>query len=117
MNIRAQVLQKTFHVGFSEEHDVVHAAKRGNELGASVFIEDWAAGPLEVADAGIGIHADNKNVTFAARTFKITNMSDVQRIKTAVGKDDALAMALVFREFHAQQVSRNDFGSSLAHNL
>jgi hypothetical protein len=44
-------------------------------------------------------------------------MSDVQRIKTAVGKDDALAVALVFREFHAKHISRNDFGSSLAHNL
>jgi hypothetical protein len=117
VDIRAQFFQKSFNVGFGEEHNVIHAAKRGNELRAGAFVKHGAAGSFEIAHAGIVIHADNQNVTFAARTFKITNVSDVESIKAAVGKDDATAVALVFRKSHAKHISRDDFESSLTHDL
>src|SRR5467141_264986 len=85
VDIRAQFFQQGFHIRFGEEHDVIHATKCGNELGTRVFIEDGSSRPFEIADAGIGIHADHENVAFAPGTFEITNMPDVQRIKTAVG--------------------------------
>src|SRR5260370_1091256 len=44
-------------------------------------------------------------------------MSDVQRIKTAVGKNDAPAVALVFGESLAQHITSHDFGGGLAHHL
>src|SRR5260370_9731606 len=44
-------------------------------------------------------------------------MSDVQRIKTAVGKNDAPAVALVFGESLAQHITSHDFGCGLAHHL
>src|SRR5258708_6006772 len=70
-----------------------------------------------MADAGIGIHAHNENVAFTARTFKITNMSDVQNVEAAIGKDDALAVALVLRELLAELIARDDFGGAFAHVL
>src|SRR6266849_11139600 len=82
-----------------------------------MFIEDGAAGPLEIANTGIGIHTENKNVALAPGAFEITNMSDVQRIKAAVGQDDAPALALMFRESLAQHIPRDDFGSGLTHDL
>src|SRR5260370_34404230 len=44
-------------------------------------------------------------------------MSDVQRIKTAVGKNDMLATTLVFGESLGQHIASHDFGSGLAHHL
>src|SRR5712692_6006720 len=44
VDIREKPFQKRLDVRFSEEHDVIHAAKRSNELRAGIFIEDGAAG-------------------------------------------------------------------------
>jgi len=82
-----------------------------------VFIEDGAAGPFQVANGGVGIHTDNKDIALAPGTFEITNMSDVQSVKTAVGKDDALALALVLSEILTQHFPGDDFGSGVAHDL
>src|SRR5882762_4580040 len=78
VNVRPQLFQEYFHIDFGEEHDVVYAAERRNELCASVFIENRPAWPLQAAHAGIGIHANHENIAFAARTFEIADMADVQ---------------------------------------
>src|SRR6266581_388402 len=80
-------------------------------------MEDGTAWPFQIADAGIAIHAYNEDVAFATGAFEISNVSDVQRIKAAVGKDDAPSVPLVFRELLAQNISSDDFGGGLAHNL
>src|SRR5260370_29106745 len=45
------------------------------------------------------------------------NVGGMKGIKTAVGKDEALAAALVFGEFLAQHITRDEFGSGFAHDL
>ncbi len=117
VDIGAEFFKKGFHVGFGKEHDEIHAAKRGDEMGTRVFIEDGTAGALQLADAGIRIHADNKDVAFAARAFEITNMSDVQGVKASVGENDPPTATLVVREFLAQHISRDNFGSGFTHDL
>src|SRR5260370_21679469 len=116
MDIRAQFFQKGFHCGCVEEHDVIHAAKRGNKLCAGIFSEDGAARSFQIEDAGIGIYTDDKKVAFAPGTFEISNMSDVERIKADVGKNDVPSVPLVFSELLEQHVLRDDFGGGLAHN-
>src|SRR2546430_8023763 len=44
-------------------------------------------------------------------------MSDVQGVKTAVGKHHAPAVALMLRDLLSQYCSRNNFGNSFAHKL
>ncbi len=117
VDVRVKFFQKSLHVGFREEYDVIHTAKRGNELRAGILIEDGTAGPLEMADAGICIHAHDENVPFAPGAFEITNMSDVQGVEATVGKNDSPAVAFVFRKLFAQHVWRHDFGGGLAHHL
>src|SRR5207245_1762396 len=117
VNVRTQLFEQSFDIRFGEEHNVIHRPERGNDLGASIFIENRAACSLEVAYAGIGIHTDNEDVAYAASAFQITNVADVERIKTAVGEDDLLTLAPVFGDFRAQHVPSNDFGSSFAHAL
>ena len=116
VNVGPQIFQEGFDVGFGEEHDVVHAAERRNEAGPRALIENRPAGALQIAHAGIAIYADHENIAFAAGAVEIADVSDVQRIEAAVRQDDALAAALVLRELLAESVTRNDFGSSLAHD-
>jgi hypothetical protein len=71
---------------------------------AGVLIEDGAAWPFEMADTGIRIHAHDENVPFAPGAFKITNMTDVQRVEATVGKNDSLAATFEFRKFFAQWI-------------
>ena len=116
VNVGPQLFQERFDVGFGEEHDVVYAAEGRHELRARAFIEDRPAGSLQVADAGIDVHANDQNIAFAARAFEITNMPDVKHIEAAVRQNDALAAALVFRESLAERITGNDLGRGLAHD-
>ena len=117
VDIGAKYFQKHFDVGLDKEHNIIHATKRGDELGARAFVEDGAAGPFELADAGIRVDADNENIAFAPRAFEITDMSDVQRVKTTIRKDNALALAPVFSKLLSQCFTRDDFGCGLTHDL
>src|SRR5580704_5305398 len=47
MDIGAQYFQKRFHVGFGEEHDVIYALERRDELRARAFVQDRTAGPFQ----------------------------------------------------------------------
>jgi len=116
VNVGPQLFQERFDIGFGEEHDVVYAAERCHELRARVFIENRPAGPFQIAHTGIGVHANDQNIAFAARAFEIANVPDVQRIEAAVREDDAPAMALVFLEFLAEYTLRHDFGTGFAHD-
>src|SRR6266851_172211 len=44
-------------------------------------------------------------------------MANVQRVKTAIGKDDAPALTLMFRNSFEQYTPRDDFGFGFAHGL
>src|ERR1700694_2660888 len=77
MYIRPQLCQKSLHVGFGEKHDVIDATKRGDKQRAGVFIEDGPARSFQIADAGVGVHADDKKVTFAAGALQISKWATI----------------------------------------
>src|ERR1700730_11412941 len=116
MDVGTRLFEERFDVGFNKKHDVIYAAEGGHELCARAFVENWPAGPLLIADAGISVHANDQNIAFATGAFKIADMPDVQRIEAAVREDDAPALALVFHEFLTEHFSRHDFGSGFAHD-
>src|SRR5260370_30541861 len=98
VDVRAKFFQKSFDVRLGEQDDKIHAAKCGNELRAGILIEDGTAGTLEMADAGICIHAHDENVPFAPGAFEITNMRDVQGVEATVGKNNSPAAAIGVRK-------------------
>src|SRR6267143_1017986 len=51
VHIRAQFFQQGFDVGFGEEHDAIHAAKRRDQVGTRVLIQDGTTMPFQMADA------------------------------------------------------------------
>ena len=115
MDIRKKFLKQLFHVGFREKQDEIDSANCGDQLGAGLLVENGAAGAFEVAKTGIGIYRDDEDVTFALGAFEIANVADVERVKAAVGENDALASLLGFTEQGAKFVARNDFGLGSAH--
>jgi len=116
VNIGSQIFQESFHVGFGEEQDVVHAAKRRDELCARVLNENRPPRTFQTANARIRINADDQNIAFTPRALQITDVSHVQRVEATVGENNTLAAALILRDFLPKQFTRHDFGSGLAHD-
>src|SRR6266481_244923 len=117
VNVRAKVFEQTLDGRFAEDDDVIDGVESRHEEGASIFVEDRTAGAFQSADDRVRVDADDENVTFAAGTFEITDMADVQCIKAAVGENDALSALFVLRQFAAEPFARNDLGFSAAHKL
>jgi hypothetical protein len=95
VNVGAKVFEQRFNTRFAEDDDVVNDAESRNEKGPSAFAKDRAAGTFQFADAGVRVDAHDEDVAFTAGAFKITDVADVQRIKTPVGKNDALGAIFV----------------------
>ena len=97
VNVRAQVFEQGLDARFAEQNHVINGAKRSDKKRAGVFIKNGTTGAFQRTDAGVCVDADDEDVAFAARAFEITNMADVKRIETTVGKNDALRAFLVLR--------------------
>ncbi len=68
-----------------------------------------------MADAGVGVDANDEDIAFAARSFKVADVAGVQRVKTPVRENDAAAVASVIGEEFAKLFTPDDFGSGGAH--
>jgi len=115
VNVRKEILEQLFHIGFRENQDEVDSANCGDELSTGLLVEDRTASAFQVTKAGIGIHGDDKDVALAPGTFKVADVADVERVKAAVGENDALASLLGFTNQGAKFVARDDFGLGSAH--
>src|SRR4029077_4449923 len=71
VNVRKEILEQLFHVGFRENQDEVDSANCGDELSTGLLVEDRTASAFQVTKAGIGIHGDDKDVALAPGTFKV----------------------------------------------
>src|SRR6266849_4448006 len=115
VNVGAQFFEKFFDIGFGENDDVVYVAESGDEKGAGVFVENGAAGAFEGADAGIGIDGDDEEIAFGFCSGEIAGVTNVERIKDAVGEDDALATLFGGPQLSRQVFSCDDFFVGFAH--
>ena len=115
MNVWAKVFEQRLNARLTKQHDVIDSAKRGNEESASVFSEDGTTRTFQSAYARIRIDADDEDVAFAARTFQKTDVADMKRIETTVGKNDALTAFLMLRQFISKALAGKDLGCSVAH--
>src|SRR5260370_37153781 len=53
MNVRAQVLQKGFHIRLAEEQNIVDRSQRADQRGTGRFGQDRSTGAFQGADARI----------------------------------------------------------------
>ena len=68
-----------------------------------------------MANAGIAVYGDYQDVAFSASAFEISDVSDVQRVETAVGEDDLCACAFMLGEELAETLAGDDFRCGVAH--
>src|SRR5579859_2341207 len=115
MNVRAKIFEQRLNARLAKPHDVIDGSKRGDEESASLFREDGTARTFQSAYARIRVDADDEDVAFAARAFQKTDVADVKRIETTVGKNDALTALLMLRQFISKALAGNDLGCSVAH--
>src|SRR6185437_6420241 len=99
----------------AKQHDVIDSSKGGNEESSGVFSEDGTTGAFQSAHARIRIDAHDEDVPFAARAFQIADMADVERIETTIGKNDALPVLFMLRQFISEPLAGNDLGCGVAH--
>src|SRR6185437_9798902 len=69
--------------GLIEEHDVIHAFERGQDLGALLLGDDRTARAFAAADAGVGVDGDEEDVAEEA--------GSLQRLQEA-GAAEAVAL-------------------------
>ena len=117
VDVGTQVVEELLDVGLAEKHDVIDSAESGDQRGSGGLWKNWAAGPFQGANAGIGIHGDDQEVAFAARAFEIADVPDVQGVEAAVGEDNFAAVALVAGKDSAEFFAGDDFGFGGAHSL
>ncbi len=110
VNVRAQIFEEGFDIGFREEQDEIDIAQRGHQQSAGLLVEDRAAGSFQAVDTGIGIDGDDEDIAFAFRPREIADVANMKSIETAVGQDDALALALEIPDGRADEFTRLDFG-------
>lgn len=117
VNVGAQFLEQLFDVGFFEEDDEINVTQGSDEFGAGVFVQNGATGTFQAENAGIGIYTDDEDVTFLPGAGEIAHMADVECIEAAVGKDDALAVALGSIEEKLESLARFNFGFGFTHEI
>jgi hypothetical protein len=91
VDVGTQFAQERLDIWLVENQDVVHGFKSGDKLGASAFGENGTAGTFQAPLTGIGIDSDDEDIAFAPGSGKVTDVADVEHVKTSIGKDDALA--------------------------
>src|SRR5271155_4649562 len=62
VDIRAERLEKGFDICLVEDDDAIYGGESGDELGAAAFVHHGAAGPAQLARAGVGIDADDEQI-------------------------------------------------------
>src|SRR5579859_85325 len=77
VHVGTHEFEKRLDVRLAEQDNVIDGAQRSDKTGARWFGQDRPPGSLQCTHAGIGIHRDYKDVSFAPRSFEVPNVSDV----------------------------------------
>src|ERR1700746_1174427 len=117
MYIRPEILEQRFHVWLGKDYDVIHVAQGGNQLGAGLLVQNGPPGSLEAAYTGVGIYTYHEKVSFPLCSCQVSNVADVQSIKTSVRKDHTPSAPLCSLEQGFQFRPVDNFGLGRPHTL
>lgn len=81
--------------GLAENHDAVHALKRGKNFRAFVFWKNRPTRAFEFSDARVAIDANDKRFAEGAGLFEALNVTGMEQVKAAVGENDAASIAFL----------------------
>jgi hypothetical protein len=78
-----------------ENDDAVNALERGEDFRAFPFGDDGTPFAFQLPNARIAVQSDDQNVTQFPRLLEYAYVSRVEKIKAAVGKNDAAGVAFL----------------------
>jgi hypothetical protein len=76
-----------------ENHYRVNGFQCRENLRAPALGDDWAAGALQLPDAGVAVQPDDEHIAQLASTLEAAYVTWVKQVKAAVGEDHAAAVA------------------------
>ncbi len=79
-----------------EENQRIDEPEGGEKGGAPILGDQRSIGPLEAADALVGIEADHKPIAQRASAGKIRDMAGMDQVEAAVRKDETEAARAAF---------------------
>ena len=107
-NAREKASDEVAGRGGVEDGDVVHGGEGGEDFSALVLGHDGATGAFEGADACVAIDGDDEKVAERAGLLETTDVAGMEKVKTAVGEDDATGVAFGVGNGENQVVLRED---------
>lgn len=109
-NIRLKVRDESLRIGLIEQHDIVHACQRRQDLCPLSFRDNGPSRSLAQPPHGsVRIHTDHEKIAQVPGGLKIARMPDVHEIETPIGEHNAPALRTVLFENGYQIGSISDF--------
>src|SRR5579859_802794 len=92
MYVGAEVLEDARRGRVIENQNVVRGFQRRDELRARLSRKQRPPFTLQLSHRPVAVHSHHQDVALFFRPLKIANVSDVQQIKTTVGKNNPLPL-------------------------
>src|SRR5579884_881625 len=108
-DVGAQRLDDPLRCIRAEQNDIVDTSKRRQNLRPLSVGNNRPGAPLQSADRRVGVHCDDETISERPGGGQISNMPDMQKIKTAVGKDNLLPLPLERADFFLKGGEGNAF--------
>jgi hypothetical protein len=91
-----------------KDENRVDTLEAGKNFGALLLRNDGTAGPLEGANAGVAVDADDEEIAEGAGRFEAANVAGMQKIEAAIGEDEFAAVAFLASKPHNRLFQSQD---------
>ena len=95
MDVGLEGEQNLFHVGFTEDNDVIDALESGQDLGPFPLGEEGASGSLEGAHGRVAVQGHDQDVPLIGGFAEVPDVPHMEKVETTVGQHDPPAAALL----------------------
>ena len=92
MDIRFERTQYMFHILLLKDGDVIDKRKGSDDRHSFFFFEDGTPFSFQFSDRTVAVEGDYQNIPLPFCLFKVTDVSDMDKVKTPVGQNDPLAL-------------------------
>jgi hypothetical protein len=77
---------------FIKNRDIVHTPKAGENLCPLFLREDWPVRAFQASNGMVTVHPNDQYIPERFGFLKISDMADMKKVKTTVGKNDPFSL-------------------------
>ena len=79
---------------FIKNRDIIHTPEAGEDFCPLFLREDWPVRAFQTSNRTVTVHSDDQYISERFGFLQIADMADMEKVKTAVGKDDPFSLCL-----------------------